>query len=375
MINNQETRLNQTQINTVLNDGSINEIKTNQRSNLSILFWLIIFTPIGLYLLWKERRLHNWFPNFLIFFGLINVITVAIMMLFVYPKLVKLYEEFGANFNKNNVKFIAVVILAVSAVEVVTGFFLKKKLKGEGFLKNASVFLCFGFFVFQYVPFGWLMRSFVIGTIWPIYNSISSIQNSPNLESTKQLTTNRIHSSEVTVEGCMVKVNTTKGDIYLNTNYSEFYPQTKCYQFVLSKVSPSGKYVVFQDISGGIDSMLKVYSIEHNDTIQLDVFGTSNIFDLLFLQDDKLISLYGYRGNYKEQFLKIFDLPGMFTDYPSNVDKQFKYFTNLAQFSTSITLPDMGEDYLNLSVSNGMLKLSATHGVFKEYSFDELLKK
>lgn len=191
-------------------------------------------------------------------------------------------------------------------------------------------------------------------------------------------TTEKIISSEVTVKGCKIKANTTKGEIFLDTNFLEFNPQTRCYQFVLNRVSPSGKYVVFQDISGGIDSMLRIYSLEHNDTIQLDVFGTSDIFDISFLPDDKLISLYGYKGIYKEQYLKVFDLSGLFIAYPSNIDKQYKYFTNLAQYSKNITLPDIGKDYFSLSVSGGKLKIYGTGGVnagiLKEYSFDELLK-
>ncbi len=98
---------------------------------------------------------------------------------------------------------------------------------------------------------------------------------------------------------------------------------------MLNRVSPSGRYVVFQDISGGIDSMLRVYSLEHNDTIQLDVFGTSD-------------------------------------------------FTNLIQYSKNITLPDIGRDYFNLSVAEGKLRIygmgGVNAGVLKQYNLDELLK-
>jgi len=202
--------------------------------------------------------------------------------------------------------------------------------------------------------------------------------SSPTLTPTKEQTTEKITSSEITVEACRIKVKTTKREIFLNTNFLEFNPQTKCYQFVLNRVSPSGKYVVYQDISGGIDSMLRVYSLEHNDTIQLDVFGTSDIFDISFLPDDKLIALYGYKGISKEQYLKVFDLSGLFAAYPSNIDKQYKYFTDLTQYSKNITLPDIGKDYFSLSVSSDKINIYGTGGVnagtLKEYTFDELLK-
>jgi len=172
---NQATYPNQTQNSNITNSDTNTETKTKQTPGLFILFWLVIFAPIGLYLLWREKRLHRWFPNLLIFFGFLNILPVATMKLFVFPKLVKLYEEFGANFNKNNIYVFAIAILVISFVEVVIGIFLRKKLKEEGFLKNVYVFVCLGFFVFQYVPFGWLMQSFVLGFIMPIYNLTSQL--------------------------------------------------------------------------------------------------------------------------------------------------------------------------------------------------------
>ena len=227
---------------------------------------------------------------------------------------------------------------------------------------------------------GGLCKPF-LSPIFDVFNKSKNetpVQNLPTVTPTKQPSTEKIISSEVTVEECKIKLSTTKGEVFLDTNFLKFNPQTKCYQFVLNRVSPSGKYVVFQDISGGIDSMLRVYSLEHNETIQLDVFGTSDIFDISFLPDDKLITLYGYRRIYKEQYLKVFDLSGLFAAYPSNIDKQYKYFTNLSQYSKNITLPDIGKDYFSLSVSGGKLKIYGTGGVnagtLKEYTFDELLK-
>ena len=192
-------------------------------------------------------------------------------------------------------------------------------------------------------------------------------------KATKQPTTEKIISSEITVEECKIKVNTTKGEVFLNTNFG---PQTKCYQFVLNRVSPSGKYVVFQDISGEGDSLLKVYSIKHDDTLRLDVLGTSNIFDISFLPDDRLVALYGYKGISKEKYLKMFDLSGLFTSYPSNIDKQYKCFINLIPYSKNITLPNIGKDYFSLSASGSKLRIYGTGGVnagiLEEYNFNEL---
>jgi hypothetical protein len=194
---------------------------------------------------------------------------------------------------------------------------------------------------------------------------------------TEQPITEKIISSEVTVSDCKIKINTTKGEILLTTEYSQFYPEKKCYQFLLNKVSPSGKYVAFQDISGGLDSALRIYSLEYNENIQLDVLGTSSIFDISFLPDDKLISLSGYKGIYNEQSLSVYDIPGLFTKYPSNIDKQYKYFTSLNIYNKIIALPNIGKDYSSLAVSGSVLKIYGTGGVnagiLKEYNFDELI--
>lgn len=228
---------------------------------------------------------------------------------------------------------------------------------------------------------GGLCKPF-LSTLFNVFSKSENEKSSQNFPSPKPLkespssyVAKKIISSEITVEGCKIKVTTTKGEFFLNTSFG---PQTKCYQFVQNQVSSSGKYVVFQDLSGGIDSMLRVYSIEYNDTIQLDVFGTSSIFYFSFLPDDKLVTLYGYKGIYKEQYLKVFDISGLFGSYPSNIDKQYKYFTNLNQYSKNITLPDIGKDYFDFSIADRKIKIYGTQGmgseVLKEYTFDELSK-
>ena len=229
-------------------------------------------------------------------------------------------------------------------------------------------------------PFGSYCRSLDQGSLAgglcePVFFILFDVFGKSDVTSPPQID-KKIIASEVTVEGCQIKITTTQGETFLDTNFLEFNPQTKCYQFVMNIVSSSGKYLVFQDISGGVDSMLKVYSIEYNDTVQLDVFGTSNIFDIFFLPDDTLVSLYGYNGLYNEQYLKVFNLPELFATYPSNIEKQYKYFTNLAQYSKIINLPDIGKDYYSLSIAGDKLQILGTAGtstgIFKEYSFDEL---
>jgi len=101
------------------------------------------------------------------------------MIIFVIPKLFKLYEEFNANFNKNGIYIFALVIVLISFIEIIVGFIFKREIKKAGFLKNIYILVCLCFYIFQYLPFGLLMRSLVIGTVTPLYNLTSSIQNNP----------------------------------------------------------------------------------------------------------------------------------------------------------------------------------------------------
>ncbi|MCG2691826.1 hypothetical protein L6272_03285, partial [Microgenomates group bacterium] len=149
MENHSEMTNKNTQTSTTLAGGSSNndlsgigpnaEKKVKRTSALFIIFWLLIFAPVGLYLLWKEKRLHIWFPNLLIVFGLFNVLPVFTMIFFVFPKMIRLYDEIGASYNKNTVIISATAILFISLLEIVTGFILRKKVKEEGFLKNLYV--------------------------------------------------------------------------------------------------------------------------------------------------------------------------------------------------------------------------------------------
>lgn len=184
----------------------------------------------------------------------------------------------------------------------------------------------------------------------------------------------KIIASEVTLEGCKIKVTTNKREIFLNTSFLESNPQTKCYQFVLNPISPSGKYVAFQDISGGLDSQIRIYSLDHNKDISLDVLGSSTIKYVDFLPDDRLAVINGYFGYFgKEwlgQWLRIYDTPNLFNKYPDNVDQQYNYFKLSDDSLVVVDLPDKGVDYTSFSVDGKTIKLfgpdnsaSAIHSV------------
>lgn len=189
---------------------------------------------------------------------------------------------------------------------------------------------------------------------------------------------NKIISSEVTVEGCKIKVVTDKGELFLETEIGKIYPESKCYQFLQNITSPSGRFVVFEDLSGGLDTQLRVYTLrnKNNQSHNLEVLGTSRIFSLLFIDSDKLAVLSGYEGMYSEQALFVYDLPGLYKNYPANLGQGVDLFTNVNQYKKIQTLEDIGKDYASMAVSEGKLKIYGTPGigseVLKEFDINEL---
>lgn len=143
--------------------------KQKQTSTLLIVLALLVFSPVGLYLLWKEKRLHVWFPNLLIFLSILNFLPAVSVGIFVMPKIMKLYQDFGVNYNNNSSLFFGFIVLALSLVEVITGFILRKKVRPDGSLENKYILTCVAFFVTEFIPVG----IFVTSVILPIYNLTS----------------------------------------------------------------------------------------------------------------------------------------------------------------------------------------------------------
>lgn len=178
---------------------------------------------------------------------------------------------------------------------------------------------------------------------------------------TSQQTQEKMISSAVTYD-CQVEVKTNKREFSLPTNLSS--GSFKCHQFFLSAVSPTGKFLAHQDLSGGVDSMVRIYSLKENDTLQLDVLGTSEIADMLFTKDDKLVVLNGYE---KEMSFRVYDIPGLFRGYPNNVDRRYNLFmgSDFAKYTKTHILPT-GYDFNRLEVDDTFLYIYVPPGISEE---------
>jgi hypothetical protein len=190
----------------------------------------------------------------------------------------------------------------------------------------------------------------------------------------------KIVASEVTVKDCKIKITTNKREFLVDTEIGNLNPNERCYQYLLNQVSPSGKYVVFQDLSGGIDSALRVYSLENDSTRWLTVLGTSSIFDFGFQPNtDRIFIFNGYSGLYDEFYLGYEEVAELFKadclfrpDVPNWIPSQ-----DCQKYSGGIALPNIGKNYHAFAISEDSIKLygdgGVGAGVIKEYKIKDLL--
>ena len=164
---NQSNADNKSQLSNLVNQPMPE--KQKQTSVLLIVLALLVFFPVGIYLLWKEKKLHVWFPNLLILLSVLNILPALSIMIFVMPKILKLYQDFGINYNNNNSIILGSIVLALSLIEIITGFILRKKVQPDGSLENKFILTCVTFFITEFIPVG----IFVMTAVLPIYNLTS----------------------------------------------------------------------------------------------------------------------------------------------------------------------------------------------------------
>lgn len=136
----------------------IQEMEENRKqpSTASIIFWLILFPPVALYKMWKYQKFHIWFPNLMIILALLN-----------FPSLLTIntpLPDLGLNYTPISTTPYFIAIIIISVVEIVLGFYLRKKVQKEGSLSSLSMLLCLFLMFVQYIPL-----------IFMVTNTLSSI--------------------------------------------------------------------------------------------------------------------------------------------------------------------------------------------------------
>lgn len=126
------------------------------------------------------------------------------------------------------------------------------------------------------------------------------------------------------------------------------------------KVSSSGKYMAFEDVSGGLDSTIRIFSLTQNIITTLYVGGTSTIMDYTFLPGGSLAVLSGYPNIFEEQWLTIYNVQSLYEDYKNNIlnnpyPQIENQFSLQNKHSKSLGLSNFGENYDYLRISTEAL--------------------
>lgn len=169
----------------------------------------------------------------------------------------------------------------------------------------------------------------------------------------------KITAAEMTSD-CRVKVTAGEKITFLKTGMIEI-GSTSCTAEAIGEISSSGYFLTYSDLSGGVDSVLKLYSAKHEEAFTLGVFGTSAIFDTLFLPNEKLVMLNGYHGLPAEQTLTIYDIPKIIQKIPGNLD-EYRYIRFSEGDEKQLPLPKSTEDFDHFYLTADSLQILSKEG-------------
>ena len=135
-----------------------------------ILLLINVTAPIGLFLMYREKRYHSWFPILLWVCAGFWLLFLAVFGIFVLPQISTLSNNLGISSTSVYVPFTLGVLLVI--VQIVSGFILKKKLVSGVGLSKKSLWLAVIILVI-----GWYgIAISIITSISQILKIVSSIQ-------------------------------------------------------------------------------------------------------------------------------------------------------------------------------------------------------
>ena len=182
-----------------------------------------------------------------------------------------------------------------------------------------------------------------------------------------------IQSAEIGKD-CNLQIKTTNKTFSISTEL-KYGGTENCAIRPYGKISPSQKYLVYADSSGGVDSAFLVFDLAHGKKFTLGVWGTSSIMDYIFLPDDQVAVINGYPDIFEEQWLGLIDLPKIFTDYQTNFDPKYLYLrVSNPTYHSNINLPNTNTTHSKLAYVNGKIQTLSKEGkLLVQYSPQDLV--
>lgn len=194
--------------------------------------------------------------------------------------------------------------------------------------------------------------------------------------------TERIVAADMS-ETCKIEVMTSKNNYTIETSLRTVNPQRRCLMYNEETASlqtdknvyfPAytkyNSFIAFEDISGGVDTQVRMVAFKDQilTTDNIEVLGTSKIYQMVFLDTGKLLVLTGFEGEKTNQSLIVYDVPGLYEQYPNNKAKDVDLFTNLQTYKKTIHLPNT-DIVSGLAVIDGTVIISGKSGeVLATYS-------
>ena len=204
----------------------------------------------------------------------------------------------------------------------------------------------------------------------------SSVSPAPKITKSpipKTSTSEEIIVSAYIDEDCKITITSSEKDYEVSTGLAGGM-NFKCTPSAIGNISPSGKFLAYEDVDGGIDSDMALFTLDYGKRVTLGVWGTSTIMDYIFLPDDKFVAINGYPDIFNEQWLSLFDLPSIFSDFSNNFNDEYYYLMpSNPTYKSTVRLPNVGRTHRKLSFSDNMIQTkSENERLLVQYELNEL---
>lgn len=121
------------------------------------------------------------------------------------------------------------------------------------------------------------------------------------------------------------------------------------------RISVSGKYMIYRLDSNPDSGNFFIYSLLNNSEVKLQI--DLAVFDYSFDKKDNLSVLKGVVGKFDKQYFNYFYIPMLFSKYPGNVDQSSNAFSDLAENSVELNLPNLGANYQTILVKDNSIDI------------------
>ena len=135
-----------------------------------IIALLLTFPPLAFIRMWKEPPYHRWFAYFLGITGIISVVLPIAFMIYITPKLVTLYHDFGRTYDVPQNNTTSLIAIASGIIQLIIGVWVFYKTRGKQALGKftliVTVILVSMGLVVAFISY----QNIALSALLPVYN-------------------------------------------------------------------------------------------------------------------------------------------------------------------------------------------------------------